>query len=125
MPMIDPGEAFSGFAAPDLAAIKAFYGGVLGLPVDDEGVLWIGIGGGKRVLVYPKADHEPATYTILNFVVEDVEAAVDSLAAKGVTFEHYEGEIATDGKGIMRGNGPDIAWFRDPAGNILSVIARE
>jgi catechol 2,3-dioxygenase-like lactoylglutathione lyase family enzyme len=66
MPMIDADEAFSGFAAPDLAAIKAFYGGVLGLPVDDEGVLWIGIGGGKRVLVYPKADHEPATYTILN-----------------------------------------------------------
>src|SRR5215204_1928573 len=125
MPMIDADQAFSGFAAPDLAAIKAFYGDVLGLPVDDEGVLWIGIGGGKRVLVYPKADHEPATYTILNFVVEDVEAAVDSLAAKGVAFEHYEGENATDGKGIMRGNGPDIAWFRDPAGNILSVIARE
>ncbi len=124
--MVDGNEAFSGFAAPDLDAIRTFYGEVLGLRLDEDGgLLWITIGAGGRVLVYPKADHEPATYTILNFPVADVDAAVDELAAAGVAFEHYAGtEIATDAKGIMRGNGPDIAWFRDPAGNILSVVAR-
>jgi catechol 2,3-dioxygenase-like lactoylglutathione lyase family enzyme len=123
--MLDGSEAFSGFAAPDLDAIRTFYRDTLGLTVDDEnGMLWIGVGGGKRVLVYPKPDHEPATYTVLNFPVADVEAAVDALTAAGVAFERYEGEIATDAKGIMRHGGPEIAWFRDPAGNILSVIAR-
>ena len=86
-------------------------------------MVWIGIGGGKRVLVYPKPDHEPATYTVLNLPADDVEAAVDELTAKGVRFEHYDGELQTDAKGIMRNNGPDIAWFKDPAGNIVSVIA--
>ena len=122
--MLRRDDVFSGFAAPDLDAIRRFYGDTLGLPVDDEhGMVWIGIGGGKRVIVYPKPDHEPATYTVLNLPTDDVEATVDDLAAKGVRFEHYEGEIATDAKGIMRGNGPDIAWFKDPAGNIVSVIA--
>jgi catechol 2,3-dioxygenase-like lactoylglutathione lyase family enzyme len=124
--MLRRDDIFSGFAAPDLDAIRDFYRGTLGLDVGEEnGLLSIAIGGGKRVLVYPKPDHEPANYTILNLPTDDVEAAVDELTAKGVQFEHYEGEIATDAKGIMRGNGPDIAWFKDPAGNIVSVIAAE
>lgn len=124
--MVKLHEAFSGFAAPDIDAARAFYGGVLGLDVsDDHGMLGIGIGGGKRVLVYPKPDFTPATYTILNFPVDDVEAIVDELSAAGVVFEHYDfGGYGTDAKGIMRGQGPDIAWFKDPAGNILSVLGR-
>ena len=124
--MLRHDDIFSGFAAPDLEAIRTFYRDVVGLDVgDDHGMVWIGIGGGKRVLVYPKPDHQPATYTVLNLPADDVEAAVDELAAKGVRFEHYGGELQTDAKGIMRGNGPDIAWFKDPAGNIVSVIAAE
>ena len=122
--MLEPEQAFSGFAVDDIDAAKRFYGETLGMNVsDDNGMLALGIGGGKRVLVYPKPDHVPATYTILNFPVDDVDAAVDGLTRAGVQFEHYDWEdIKTDEKGIMRGNGPDIAWFRDPAGNILSVL---
>ena len=125
-PTINPGDAFSGFAADDIDAARHFYRDVLGMDVAEEhGMLSLSIGGGKRVLVYPKADHVPATYTILNFPVDDVDEAVDELSRSGVSFEHYdEPDLRTDEKGIMRGNGPDIAWFRDPAGNILSVLKR-
>jgi catechol 2,3-dioxygenase-like lactoylglutathione lyase family enzyme len=127
MPSLNGNDAFSGFAVPDIEAARKFYGTTLGLDVTDEmGALAISIGGGKRIFVYSKPDHEPATYTILNFPVADVEAAVDELTTAGVPFEHYDWEdIKTDEKGIMRGNGPDIAWFRDPAGNILSVLKTE
>jgi catechol 2,3-dioxygenase-like lactoylglutathione lyase family enzyme len=117
-------KAFSGFAVPDTAAAKAFYGDVLGIDVTEEnGMLTLHLAGGRDTIVYPKPDHVPATYTILNFPVDDVEAAVDALTAKGVEFERYEGEdFSTDEKGIMRQGGPLIAWFTDPAGNILSVL---
>jgi catechol 2,3-dioxygenase-like lactoylglutathione lyase family enzyme len=122
--MLRRDDIFSSFAAPDLEAIRTFYRDVVNLDVgDDGGMVWIGTGGGKRVLVYPKPDHQPATFTVLNLPADDVEAAVDELTAKGVRFEQYGGELQTDAKGIMRGNGPDIAWFKDPAGNIVSVIA--
>jgi catechol 2,3-dioxygenase-like lactoylglutathione lyase family enzyme len=124
--MINPDDAYSGFATDDIEAARRFYGEVLGMEVGEEnGMLSLSIGAGKQILVYPKPDHEPATYTILNFPVDDVEQAVDELARAGVQFEHYDDpDLTTDAKGIMRGNGPDIAWFRDPAGNILSVLAR-
>jgi catechol 2,3-dioxygenase-like lactoylglutathione lyase family enzyme len=117
-------KAFSGFAVPDTAAAKAFYGDTLGIDVSEEnGMLTLHLDGGRDTIVYPKPDHVPATYTILNFPVDDVEAAVDALTAKGVEFERYEGEdFSTDEKGIMRQGGPLIAWFTDPAGNILSVL---
>lgn len=117
-------HAFSGFSVDDLAKAKEFYGTVLGLAVTEEemGFLSLHIAGGTIVMIYPKPNHQPATFTILNFPVEDVEKAVDELTVKGVQFEHYEGEIQTDKKGISRGQGPTIAWFRDPAGNILSVL---
>jgi catechol 2,3-dioxygenase-like lactoylglutathione lyase family enzyme len=117
-------KAFSGFAVPDIAAAKAFYGDTLGIDVTEEnGMLTLHLAGGRDTLVYPKPDHVPATYTILNFPVDDVEATVDALTAKGVEFQKYEGEdYSTDEKGIMRQSGPLIAWFTDPAGNILSVL---
>ena len=122
-------KAFSGFAVPDVAAAKAFYGDVLGIDVtgagsgEDNGMLTLHLAGGRDTIVYPKPDHVPATFTILNFPVDDVEAAVDALTEKGVEFQKYEGEdFATDEKGIMRQGGPLIAWFTDPAGNILSVL---
>ena len=117
-------KAFSGFAVPDVAAAKAFYGEVLGLDVSEaNGMLTLHLAGDRDTIVYPKPDHVPATYTILNFPVDDIEAAVDGLTAKGVEFQRYEGEdFATDAKGIMRQGGPLIAWFTDPAGNILSVL---
>ena len=114
--------AFSGFAVPDIDAARAFYANTLGLEVSEEnGLLTLKLAGDRPTLVYPKPDHTPATYTILNFQVEDIDAAVDELSGRGITFERYEG-FPQDEKGVMRGNGPDIAWFRDPAGNILSVI---
>ena len=119
-------EAFSGFSVDDLAAAEAFYGGVLGLRVlreDEMGLLTIALGG-RQVLVYPKADHAPATYTILNFPVADVEAAVRELAGQGVEFLRYDG-MDQDELGINRGGGPLIAWFTDPAGNVLSVLQRD
>ncbi len=116
-------QAFSGFSVDDIPRAKQFYGETLGLNVsEDNDMLMLNLAGGGQVLVYPKENHEPATFTILNFPVPDVEEAVDRLTAAGVKFQHYEGELQTDEKGIMRGNGPDIAWFTDPAGNVLSVL---
>jgi catechol 2,3-dioxygenase-like lactoylglutathione lyase family enzyme len=113
--------AFSGFAVPDIAAAKAFYADTLGLNVSEENdMLTLHIPNGANVIVYPKPDHRPATYTILNFPVEDIDAAVDELIARGVTMERYEA-FGADAKGIVRGE-PPIAWFTDPAGNILSVL---
>ena len=122
--MIDPTQAFHGFAAPDIEAARAFYADVLGLEVEEEnGMLRLHLGGGTPTLVYPKPDHTPASYTVLNFPVPDVEEAVDDLTARGVRFERYEGTpVETDEKGVFRGGGPLIAWFTDPAGNVLSVI---
>ena len=118
-------KAFSGFSVNDLAAAKEFYGQTLGLDVEENSAgLLLKIAGGNSILIYPKDDHTPATYTILNFPVTDIEQAIDELTSKGVTFEHNEN--TTDEKGIFRGmskaQGPDIAWFKDPAGNILSVL---
>ena len=120
-------KAFSGFAVPDIEQAREFYGTTLGIEVSEEGggPLILQLTNGERpTLIYPKPDHEPANYTILNFPVEDVEKAVDELTSRGVTIEHYEG-FDQDEKGIMRGQGPDIAWFKDPAGNVLSVLAVE
>lgn len=121
--MFSDSKAFSGFAVPDVAAAEKFYGETLGLEVtNDHGLLTLHLDGGARpTIVYPKPDHVPATFTILNFPVEDVGAAVQELARRGVEVERYEG-MPQDEDGVMRGNGPDIAWFLDPAGNILSVI---
>jgi catechol 2,3-dioxygenase-like lactoylglutathione lyase family enzyme len=122
--MIDPTQAFHGFSGPDIEAARAFYADVLGVEVTTEhDMLQLHVGGGAPTLVYPKPDHEPASYTILNFPVPDVEAAVDALTARGVVFERYAGTpVETDEKGVFRGGGPLIAWFTDPAGNVLSVI---
>ena len=122
MTMFKDSRAFSGFAAPDIEQARAFYADTLGLEVTEEhGILTLHLAGGGLVIVYPKPDHTPADFTVLNFPVDDVEAAVDALTERGIEFEHYDG-APQDEKGIMRGNGPDIAWFRDPAGNVLSVI---
>jgi predicted enzyme related to lactoylglutathione lyase len=117
-------KAFSSFSTNDTARAKHFYGDVLGINVTEgmEGVLNLNISGGIPVIIYPKENHEPATFTVLNFPVDDIEKAVDGLKAKGIVFEQYTGDIATDEKGIFRGGGPLIAWFKDPAGNILSVL---
>lgn len=122
--MLHDSPAFQGFAVPDIEAAKAFYADTLGLDVTQEnGMLRLHLAGGREVIVYPKPDHTPATYTILNFPVPDVEAAVDALTERGVRFERYAGTPAeTDAKGVFRGGGPLIAWFGDPAGNVLSVI---
>ena len=117
-------SAFSSFSAPDLDAERRFYRDTLGLDVVDGGMGTIELHVGKTtVLIYPKPDHEPASFTVLNFPVDDVDAEVDRLSRLGVKFEHYQGKIETDAKGISRSNGPTIAWFKDPAGNILSVLA--
>jgi len=115
-------KAFSGFSVNDIAAAKAFYGDTLGVRVSEEnGMLTLHIAGDRDILVYPKPNHAPATYTILNFPVEDIDRAVDELVERGVTFERYEG-MGQDDRGINRAGGPPIAWFTDPAGNILSVL---
>jgi len=122
MTMFKDSKAFSGMAAGDIDAARAFYADTLGLEVTEEhGILTLHLATGGQVIVYPKPDHTPADFTVLNFPVDDIEAAVDGLTERGVAFEHYEG-FGQDEKGIMRGNGPDIAWFRDPAGNVLSVL---
>lgn len=127
--MLKESKAFSGFSVNDIDAAKDFYGETLGLQVDknDEmgGMLTIHINGNSNnILVYPKPNHQPATYTILNFPVKDVEATVKELTARGVKFEIYDSEyLKTDEHGVSKGNGgPTIAWFKDPAGNFLSVI---
>jgi catechol 2,3-dioxygenase-like lactoylglutathione lyase family enzyme len=124
--MLKVKAAFSGFSVDDLAKSKKFYIEVLGLKADDEGVgLRLHLPDGGTVFIYPKNDHQPATFTILNFVVENIDEAVDELKSRGVSFERYEGS-PQDEKGILRGRsqqmGPDIAWFQDPAGNILSLL---
>jgi catechol 2,3-dioxygenase-like lactoylglutathione lyase family enzyme len=123
--MFKDSKAFSGFSVNDLAKAKDFYGKTLGVDVADGpmGNLELRLGGGTSVFVYPKDNHEPATYTILNFPVPNVEKAVDELTAKGVKFEHYGSDFGQDAKGIARdGQGPAIAWFKDPAGNVVSVL---
>jgi catechol 2,3-dioxygenase-like lactoylglutathione lyase family enzyme len=127
MIMFGDTKAFSGFSVDDVPAAKEFYEGTLGLRVTEaNGMLQLHLATGGTVLVYPKPNHAPATYTVLNFPVEDVEKAVDALAARGVSMTRYEG-MPQDSKGIMRGagsgQGPDIAWFTDPAGNVLSVLS--
>jgi catechol 2,3-dioxygenase-like lactoylglutathione lyase family enzyme len=125
MGILSKAKPFSGFSVDDIDAARRFYGETLGLGVSEEmGALQVGIGDGHSVFVYPKPNHEPATYTVLNFAVDDVERAVDELTAAGVPFEHYDlPDLRTDAKGIARDSqGPTIAWFRDPAGNILSVL---
>jgi catechol 2,3-dioxygenase-like lactoylglutathione lyase family enzyme len=115
-------KAFSGFAVDDVQKAREFYGDTLGLETSEEhGLLTLHLAGDRPTLIYPKPDFEPATYTILNFPVDDVDKAVDDLAARGVRFETYD-SFDQDEKGIFRGGGPYIAWFKDPAGNILSVL---
>ena len=126
--MIDTGKAFSGFSVNDISKAKQFYAKTLGMKVKEGemGILQITISHDGTVIVYPKPNHVPAEFTILNFPVSNIDEAVDELTKRGVTFLQYDfGTIKTDQKGIMRGNGPDIAWFTDPAGNILSVIETE
>jgi len=120
--MLGSSAAFSGMSSNDIDAARRFYGETLGVDVsEDHGILNLKLAGGQRVIVYPKDNHEPATFTVLNFEVSDIDAAVDDLVAKGVVFERYEG-AGQDAKGIAREYPPPIAWFKDPAGNILSVI---
>jgi catechol 2,3-dioxygenase-like lactoylglutathione lyase family enzyme len=123
--MLSESKAFSGFSVDDADKAKAFYGDVLGLRLTDiegaPGLMTLHLGGDTNVLVYPKEDHEPASFTILNFPVDDVDATVDELTARGVRFERYDW-AEQDDKGINRGMGPAIAWFKDPAGNVLSVL---
>ena len=126
--MLDASKAYSGFAVDDIQKAKEFYGETLGLNVNeldvgqDQPLLELHLGGNRTpVLIYPKPDFTPATYTILNFPVDDVDAAVENLGSCGIEFERYDG-IEQDEKGVARGQGPDIAWFKDPAGNILAVL---
>ena len=115
-------KAFSGFSVDDVPAARKFYGETLGLNVSEEhGMLQLHIADSGDILVYPKPDHTPATFTVLNFPVDDIDAAVAELSRRGVRFERYD-TIKTDAQGIARGGGPFIAWFKDPAGNILSVL---
>jgi catechol 2,3-dioxygenase-like lactoylglutathione lyase family enzyme len=120
--MLGESKAFSGFAVDDIEKARGFYTETLGLTVTEEnGMLTLQLAGDRPTLVYPKDDHEPATYTILNFPVDDIDAAAEGLMERGVAFEIYEG-APQDEKGVMREYGPPIAWFRDPAGNILSIV---
>ena len=124
--MLKESKAFSGFSVDNLRKAKEFYSDILDLKVEDHpmGLLELHLNGGTNILIYPKPNHLPATFTVLNFPVKDIDKAVDDLRSRGVQFEQYEGEIKTDEKGICRsqGKGPNIAWFKDPAGNILSVL---
>lgn len=121
-------KAFNSFAVDDLGQAREFYGDTLGVETsvldEENGLLSLRLAGGRDTLVYVKPDFTPATYTVLGFSVEDVDAAVDELAGRGISFERYDG-FDQDEKGIARGNGPDIAWFKDPAGNILSVLKEQ
>ena len=122
--MFKDSKAFSGFAVKDIDAARIFYGETLGVDARSGpmGMLELHLGGGTVILVYPKEDHEPGNYTILNFPVSDVDAAVDRLTKAGVRMERYGSDFGQDEKGISRGNGPTIAWFKDPSGNIISVL---
>lgn len=122
-------NTFSGISVDDLGKAKEFYTGTLGLELENEEMgLQLRLPGGARLFIYEKSDHEPATFTVLNFVVEDIDTTIDELVGKGIKFEHYDlgGGAETDEKGVLRGlsanMGPDIAWFKDPAGNVLSVV---
>jgi len=120
--MLRNSHAISGFSSNDIPKAKQFYGEKLGLEVTEENdMLTLHLSGGGRVLIYPKENHEPASFTVLNFPVTDVNAAVDQLTAAGITFERYDG-FNQDDRGIMRDQGPPIAWFKDPAGNVLAVL---
>jgi predicted enzyme related to lactoylglutathione lyase len=120
--MLKDSHAYAGFSANDIDVAKEFYSTTLGLDVSEEnGMLTLALAGGGRVLIYPKDDHQAATYTVLNFPVDDINATVDELTNRGVAFERYEG-MNQDERGVMRDYGPPIAWFTDPAGNILSVL---
>jgi len=129
--MVTIRDAFPGFSVEDVAAARDFYGTKLGLPVDDDamGALRVTLPSSQTIFIYPKPNHEPATYTVLNLVVEDIDRAVDELNESGVVTKIYTGvdDFGTDERGIARGSatgeGPDIAWFRDPAGNVISVLA--
>src|SRR6266702_7231707 len=125
--MLRDSKAFSGFSAEDIPKAKKFYAETLGLDVtESNGLLTLRLAGENNVLIYPKPNHIPATFTVLNFPVKDVDQAVDELTKRGVRFEIYDlPDIKTDKKGIMCGNGPTIAWFKDPAGNILSILEQE
>jgi len=115
-------KAFSGFSVDDVERAMDFYGGTLGVETSIEnGMLELRVSGGNPILVYPKPNHVPATFTVLNFPVDDIDEAVDELSERGVRFERYDG-FDQDERGIMRDEGPDIAWFKDPAGNVLSVL---
>ena len=123
--MFNPNNAFSGFSVKNIEEAKEFYGKTLGMKanIGEMGILELTIANDSKVIIYPKPNHEPASYTVLNFPVSNIDEAVDELTKRGVQFIQYNMEtIKTDSKGIMRGNGPNIAWFRDPAENILSVI---
>ena len=123
--MLGNAKAFSSFAVDDLTAAKTFYSQTLGLRVSEEhGPLWLQIDGARDILVYPKADHQPVTFTILNFPVDDIDQAVDELTARGVRIQRYHG-FETDDRGIYRGQGHSIAWFTDPAGNGLCVVQEQ
>ena len=120
--MFEDTIAFSGFAVDDVDRAREFYGRTLGLQTSEEnGIMTLHLAGERPTIVYPKPDHQPASYTILNFQVDDIDAAVDELASRGVHTERYEG-MPQDERGVMRSGGPYIAWFTDPAGNILSVL---
>jgi catechol 2,3-dioxygenase-like lactoylglutathione lyase family enzyme len=123
--MFRDSHGFAGFSTNDIARAREFYGQTLGLEVTEaNGMLTLHLAGGGSILIYPKENHEPATFTVLNFPVDDIDATVDRLAAAGVTFERYEGS-PQDERGIVRGPaeyGPPIAWFKDPAGNIVSIL---
>ena len=120
--MLGDTRAYSGFSVDDLEKARRFYGDLLGISTTEEyGLMTLHLAGGRDTLVYPKQDHTPATYTILNFQVDDIDQAVTELAGRGVQFEHYEG-LGQDDKGINRAGGPYIAWFKDPAGNILAIL---
>jgi predicted enzyme related to lactoylglutathione lyase len=116
-------RAVSSFSVDDVQQAKSFYGETLGLPVSDSemGTLRLQLAGDTEIMIYPKPDHVPATFTVLNFLVDDIDKAVDELIARGVRFERYD-HIPADEKGIARGDGPQIAWFTDPAGNVLAVL---
>ncbi len=122
--MLKFNKSFSSFSSNDISKAKEFYGHKLGIDVSDgmEGILKLNIGGSETI-IYPKPNHEPATFTVMNFPIKNIDEAVDELTSRGVKFEVYnDSDIKTDAKGIFRDGGPNIAWFKDPAGNILSVI---
>ena len=122
--MFGNSQAFNSFSVDNLGKAKQFYAETLGVKVtEDFGVLMLHLSGDRPTMLYPKDDHQPATFTVLNFSVDDIESAVEQLKQRGVQFEHYEGTaVETDEDGIFRKEGPPIAWFKDPAGNVLAVI---